>query len=62
MIVNQEDPVKARLVDDRISSLLAQANLVIARQVARTGSDYLNLILNGGALRLLRPVVRRCSG
>ncbi len=48
VIVNQEDPVKARLVDDRISSLLAQANLVIARQVARTGSDYLNLILNGG--------------
>ena len=48
MIVNQEDPVKARLVDDRISSLLAQANLVIARQVARTGSDYLDLILNGG--------------
>ncbi len=48
VIVNQEDPVKARLVDDRISSLLAQANLVIARQVARTGSDYLDLILNGG--------------
>ena len=48
VIVNQEDPVKARLVDDRISSLLAQANLVIARQVSRTGSDYLDLILNGG--------------
>jgi ABC-2 type transport system permease protein len=48
VIVNQEDPVKARLVDDRISSLLAQANLVIARQVARTGSEYLDLILNGG--------------
>ena len=48
VIVNQEDPVKARLVDDRISSLLAQANLVIARQVARSGSQYLDLILNGG--------------
>ena len=48
VIVNQEDPVKARLVDDRISSLLAQANLVIARQVARAGSSYLDLILNGG--------------
>ncbi len=48
MIVNQEDPVKARLVDDRISSLLAQANLVIARRLARAGSSYLDLILNGG--------------
>ena len=48
VIVNQDDPVKARLVDDRITSLLAQANLVIARQVARSGSSYLNLILNGG--------------
>ncbi|MFN8160408.1 MAG: ABC transporter permease [Solirubrobacterales bacterium] len=48
ILVNQEDPVKARFVDDRISSLLAQANLVIARRVARTGSSYIDLILNGG--------------
>ena len=53
VIVNEEDPVKARLVDDRISSLLSEANLLIARRVARTGSDYLGLILNGGHLSFL---------
>jgi ABC-2 type transport system permease protein len=50
VIVNEEDPLKAQIVNDRISSLLTQANLLIARRVARTGSDYLNLILNGGNL------------
>ena len=32
--VNEEDPVKAELVDDRISSLLTQANLRIAKEVS----------------------------
>ncbi|HEX6602747.1 MAG TPA: hypothetical protein VF030_08895, partial [Solirubrobacterales bacterium] len=50
VIVNEEDPLKAQIVDDRISSLLTEANLLIARRVARTGSSYLNLILNGGNL------------
>jgi ABC-type transport system involved in cytochrome c biogenesis permease component len=53
VIVNEEDPVKARFVDDRISSLLSEANLLIARRVARTGGDYLGLILNGGHLSFL---------
>ena len=53
VIVNQEDPVKERLVDDRISSLLAEANLRIAREVASVGSGYLDLILNGGEFNLL---------
>ena len=34
VIVNEEDPVKAQLVDDRISSLLTEANLLIAQRVA----------------------------
>ena len=34
MLVNEEDPVKAQLVDERISTLLAQANLAIARRIA----------------------------
>jgi ABC-2 type transport system permease protein len=53
VIVNQEDPVKERLVDDRISTLLAEANLRIAREVSRVGSGYLDLILNGGEFNLL---------
>jgi len=53
VIVNQEDPLKARLVDDRISSLLAQANLLIARRIATEGGKYLNLVVNGGQFSVL---------
>lgn len=50
VIVNREDPVQARIVDDRISSLISEANLLIARRVARIGGSYLDLILKGGNL------------
>jgi ABC-2 type transport system permease protein len=53
VIVNQEDPVKERLVNDRISGLLSQANLKIAREVARISTRYLRLIQRGGSLSLL---------
>ena len=53
VIVNQEDPVKARLVDDRISALLAQANLLVARRIATEGGKYLDLLVNGGRFSLL---------
>jgi len=53
VIVNQEDPVKARLVDDRITVLLAEANLFIARQIAAEGGRYLNLVVNGGSFDVL---------
>jgi ABC-2 type transport system permease protein len=53
VIVNQEDPVKERLVDDRITSLLSQANLKIAHQVARISTRYLGLIQRGGDFSLL---------
>ena len=35
VLVNEEDPVKARLVDDRISSLVTEANLRISEQVTQ---------------------------
>ena len=50
VIVNEEDPVKARVVDDRISSLLAQANLLVAKRIAAEGGRYLDLVVNGGVL------------
>jgi ABC-type multidrug transport system permease subunit len=53
VIVNQEDPIKERLVDDRITSLLSEANLKIAREVARISTSYLHLIQRGGTLSLL---------
>jgi ABC-2 family transporter protein len=53
VLVNQEDPVKAQLVDERISTLLAQANLAIARRIATEGGHYLDLLIDGGELPVL---------
>lgn len=53
VLVNQEDPLKAQLVDERISTLLAQANLAIARRIAVEGGRYLNLIINGGKFEVV---------
>jgi ABC-type transport system involved in cytochrome c biogenesis permease component len=53
VIVNQEDPVKARLVDDRITVLLGEANLFIARQIASESGRYLGLVVEGGEFDVL---------
>jgi ABC-2 type transport system permease protein len=57
VIVNEENPLKARVVDDRITALLAQANLFVARQIAKEGGRYLDLIVEGGDFDVLgQPV------
>jgi ABC-2 type transport system permease protein len=53
VLINEEDPVKARLVNDRIDSLLAQANLVVARRIAGEGGRFLGLLIDGGQFRVL---------
>jgi hypothetical protein len=53
VLVNEEDPVKAGLVDDRISALVSQANLKVSQQVEDTSLTYLNLLLRGGTFDLL---------
>jgi ABC-2 type transport system permease protein len=53
VLVNEEDPVKARLVNDRIDSLMAQANLLVARKIAGEGSRFLGLLIDGGQFRVL---------
>jgi ABC-2 type transport system permease protein len=58
VIVNEEDPVKARLVNDRINSLLTQANLVIARRIASEGGKLMGLLLNGGQLSALGQTIQ----
>ena len=57
VIVNEEDPVKARLVDDRIEALLTQANLTIARRIATEGGRFLGLVLNGGEVQVLGQTI-----
>jgi ABC-type multidrug transport system permease subunit len=58
VIVNEDDPVKARLVNDRIDSLLTQANLVIARRIASEGGKLMGLLLNGGQLSALGQTIQ----
>ncbi len=53
VLVNESDPVKAKLVDERITTLLAQANLAIAKRIAAEGGHYLNLLIEGGDLPVL---------
>jgi ABC-2 type transport system permease protein len=53
VIVNEENPLKARAVDDRIETLLARANLFIARQIAAEGGRYLRLVVDGGGFDVL---------
>jgi ABC-type multidrug transport system permease subunit len=57
VLVNQEDPVKAKLVDERISTLLAQANLAIARRIAAEGGHYLHLLIDGGRLSAIGQTI-----
>lgn len=53
VLVNEENAVKAELVDDRITTLLAEANLRIARRIGNEGGRYLGLIVNGGRFKVL---------
>ena len=57
VLVNEEDPVKAQLVNDRITTLLAQADLVTARKIATTGGQYLDLVVNGGQFAVLGQTI-----
>jgi len=52
VLVNEEDPVKGELVDDRISTLLSEANLRISQQVSEISATYLQILLEGGDLSL----------
>jgi ABC-2 type transport system permease protein len=57
VIVNQEDPLKARLVDDRISALLAEANLVVARKIAGEGGRSIELLVDGGTVDVVGQTI-----
>jgi ABC-type transport system involved in cytochrome c biogenesis permease component len=53
VLVNEEDPIKAGLVNDRIDALITQANLRLSTKVTRLAANYLTLLLRGGQLNLL---------
>src|SRR6185295_2008041 len=51
--LNPESPTVKVLVNDRISALLAAANLRISREVSDVSTTYLNILLNGGDFSFL---------
>jgi ABC-type multidrug transport system permease subunit len=53
VLVNESDPLKASVVDDKIEALLAQANLSLAKRIAVEGGRYLDLVIKGGNLPVL---------
>jgi ABC-2 family transporter protein len=52
VFVNEDDPVKARLVDDRISSLLTEANLILSDQISQELLRYLDVLIAGGEFEI----------
>src|SRR5215204_117885 len=48
VIVNEDDPLKAQLVDDRISTLLTEANLLLSARISQVLISYLDILTEGG--------------
>ena len=53
VLVNEEDPIKAGLVEDRINALLSAANLKISQEVSNVSTQYLQILLDGGDFSFL---------
>jgi ABC-type multidrug transport system permease subunit len=53
LFVNEEDPLKGRLVNNTITSLLADANLRLSRAFDKVILSYLGLLLHGGSVNFL---------
>jgi ABC-type multidrug transport system permease subunit len=52
VLVNEEDPLKAQLVDDRIETLVTEANLLISQKVAQQAASYTGLLTKGGTFNI----------
>jgi ABC-type multidrug transport system permease subunit len=52
VIVNNDDPLKAQVVDDRISSLLTQANLLLSRKISDVAGNYEKILADGGEFEI----------
>ena len=48
VLVNEDDPLKARLVDDRIQALITEANLVLSDEITNQLLSYLDVLVEGG--------------
>jgi len=50
--VNEDDPVKAQLVDDRIQALVTEANLILSERISKQAAEYIDLLIDGGTFQL----------
>jgi len=52
VIVNNDDPLKAQVVDDRIRSLLTEANLLISEKISDVAGNYEKILAEGGSFEI----------
>ena len=52
VLVNEEDPVKASLVNDQIDALVTDANLLVAKRVSQQAGQYITILATGGSFSL----------
>ena len=52
VLVNEDDPLKAQVVDDRISSLLTKANLLLSDEIVDVASNYEKILADGGEFEI----------
>jgi ABC-type multidrug transport system permease subunit len=52
VLVNEDDPLKAQLVDDRIQALVTEANLIVSQQVSDQAAVYLDVLIEGGSFEI----------
>jgi hypothetical protein len=52
VIVNEDDPLKAQLVDDRITSLLTEANILLSGKISDVAVNYERILADGGRFEI----------
>jgi ABC-type transport system involved in multi-copper enzyme maturation permease subunit len=52
VLVNNDDPLKAQLVNDRINSLLTQANLLLSQKISEVAAHYEQILAKGGEFEI----------
>ncbi len=52
VLVNEDDPVKAQLVDDRIQALVTEANLILSQRISESAKAYLDILIEGGTFEV----------
>jgi ABC-type multidrug transport system permease subunit len=52
VLVNEDDPLKAQVVDDRITALLNQANQLLSQKISDVAVNYERILANGGEFEI----------